>query len=172
MRTFTALLATAWAIAAGMTAGGQTSASPQKTLVAVVLDFENRAGKEGEPLVRTATDTVAVELASTLRYEVLKRSEVERSAKGLGLRPPYDRIDQSKLAKALGADVIVTGEIAFVRRDTKRKPPQTRVGLRVRVIDPESGELIGGGASVGIAEEKDGKPVISLAHAPPAKGKR
>jgi hypothetical protein len=60
--------------------------------------------------------------------------------------------------------VVVTGEIAFVRRDTKRKPPKTSVGLRVRVLDPETGELINGAAQVGVSEDKSqGAPISSLA---------
>ena len=119
---------------------GQTI-SAGRTLTTIVLDFSNRAGKSGEPLIRTATDATAVELAGSGRYEVLKRGEVERAANALGLRPPYDAVDRSRLAKVLGADVIVTGEITFVRRDTRRKPPRTLVGLKVQVLDAETGEL-------------------------------
>src|SRR5947207_3285032 len=40
---------------------------------ALVLDFENRSGLMGEMLSRLATDAVAVELAATNRYEVIRR---------------------------------------------------------------------------------------------------
>src|SRR5437899_11872024 len=76
----------------------------------IVLDFENKTNDPlGAVLARQATDATAVELANTARYEVLKRDEVIRTAKELGLKPPYDQIAKTKLAGALGASSIIEG---------------------------------------------------------------
>src|SRR5579862_7209854 len=106
--------------------GAQAGATPAGNLLTViVIDFtnsdRNKAG--GEALARFATDAVAVELASSNRFEVLKRDEVARQAADLGYRPPYDQAQLSKIASNLGANAIVTGDIAFVR------PEATKAGV-------------------------------------------
>src|SRR5262245_51888706 len=74
----------------------------------VIIDFANKTGDpRNDVIARLATDAVAVEMANTARYEVLKRDEVVRQANELGLRPPYDQIARSRLAQALGASAIV-----------------------------------------------------------------
>lgn len=120
----------------------------------IVVDFVNRAGVAGTGLERFATDAVAVELAGSGRYEVLKRTEVERAAKALNLRAPFDKIDVQRLARSLGADTVVTGEISFVRREQQKGATQVTVGMKIRVMDPDSGELVGGASPVATVEER------------------
>ena len=78
-----------------------TAQPGQPPRTAIVLDFTNHAGSRYDSLIRTATDSVAVELAKSDRFELLKRSEVDRQAKELDLRPPLDQIARTKLAAAL-----------------------------------------------------------------------
>ena len=136
--------------------GSAAAQTPPKVEAAVVLDFENRSGVMGDQLARLATDSVAVELAATNRFEVLRRVEVDRHIKELGLRPPLDSNARRKLAQALGATVIVDGTIEFVRDDVKARPRTISVGLTVRVAEAASGELIAGAAQVGVAQARGG----------------
>ena len=123
---------------------------------ALVLDFENKSGMMGEQLSRLATDAVAVELANSARFEVLRREEINRQIRELGLRSPLDSVGRRKLAQALGATVIVDGAIEFVKDDVKAKPRTVSVGLTVRVTEVSSGELIAGAAQVGVAKAGPG----------------
>src|SRR5437879_3157538 len=116
-----------------VTAVAQPAQSPR---TAIVLDFANKAGSRYDSLARTATDTVAVELADSGRFDVLKRSEVDRQTKELGLKPPLDQIARSKLAAPLGAQVIVQGSLEFIRETKKKKHPgSVEVGLKVWMED-------------------------------------
>ena len=128
----------------------------QKVDTVIVLDFDNKSGAVGDPFVRLATDAVAVELAATSRYEVLRRDEVNKQIKELGLRPPLSWISQRKLAQALGATIIVDGTLEFIKDDLKAKPRTLSVGLTVRLTDVSSGELISGAAQIGSAKAGPG----------------
>jgi curli biogenesis system outer membrane secretion channel CsgG len=88
-------------------------------LTVIVTDFINadRSKTGGDALARYATDAIAVELAQSARFEVLKREEVTRTANELGFRAPYDQAQLSRIATNLGAAAIVSGEIAYVRTD-------------------------------------------------------
>ncbi len=122
----------------------------------IVIDFANKPGFLGEALARRATDAVAVELANSARFEVLRRDEVDRQAATLGLKKPYDMVAQTKLAAALGATVVVTGEIAFVAPVVKSEPKQVVAGLKVMMRQPGSPELINGAAQIGEARARPG----------------
>lgn len=125
-------------------------------LTVIVVDFENKSRFLGEALARRATDAVAVELANSARFEVLRRDEVERQAAALGLRKPYDAVAQTRLATALGASAVITGEIAFVSPVAKSNPKTIAAGLRVMMRAPGSPELINGAAQVGEARSRPG----------------
>jgi hypothetical protein len=127
------------------------------SLTAIVIDFVNKSGFGGDALARFATDAVAVELASSQRFEVLRREEVSRAAETLGFRAPYDQAQLSRLANQLGATAIITGEVASVKvNDKKGQEKSVDVAMRVRVIDPTSGELINGAAQLATAVAKPG----------------
>lgn len=125
---------------------------PAKVDTVIVLEFENKSGVPGDLYTRLATDAVAVELAADSRFEVLRRDEVNKQIRELGLRPPLNWISQRKLAQALGATVIVDGALEFIKDDTKAKPRMISVGMTVRLTDVSSGELIAGAAQVGVAK--------------------
>jgi curli biogenesis system outer membrane secretion channel CsgG len=131
-------------------------------LTVIVNDFTNldKNHTGGEALARYATDAVAVELAQSARFEVLKREEVARAANELGYRAPFDNVQLAKIAQNLGAAAIVSGEIAYVRTDEGNKTGpihQVNVGLKVRIRDVSSGELLNGAAEIGQAYAKPGQ---------------
>lgn len=126
----------------------------------IVIDFTNNdKGKTGgDALARFATDAVAVEMAQSTRFEVLKRDEVYRKANELGYRPPFDTTQLSKIATELGATAIATGEIVFVRSEGKRGDLRgVTVGMRVKLQDASSGELLNGAAQIQTAPVKPGE---------------
>jgi hypothetical protein len=124
----------------------------------IVTEFTNRSKSalSGPELVRMVTDAVAVELAGSNRFEVLRRQEVERAASALGYRAPYDRVELSKISTSLGASDVVAGEIAAVQMvRPKGKPRTVRVGLRVRVLDAAREDTVNGAAVVGFYTARD-----------------
>ncbi|MBM3496340.1 MAG: hypothetical protein FJX72_18760, partial [Armatimonadetes bacterium] len=124
---------------------------------AIVIDFANKAGFLGEALARRATDAVAVEMANSARFEVLRRDEVERQAAAMGIKRPYDAVAQAKLAAALGATTVVTGEVVFVTSVARSDPKQVMAGLRIMLRAPGSVELVNGAAQVGEARGRPGQ---------------
>jgi hypothetical protein len=134
------------------------AASPSSdTLTVIVAPFihldKQRAG--GDDLARWAADAIAVELANSGRFEVLKAGEVNRQAKELGFRSPYDKDELNQIAVRLGASAVVSGDVAFVRaRSSKSLLRAVEVGLRVRITDTSQGEFINGSAQIGIAKVK------------------
>jgi len=123
----------------------------------IVIDFANKSGFLGEALARRATDAVAVELANSARFEVLRRDEVDKQAAAMGMKRPYDMVAQSKLAAALGATTVVTGEVAFVSPVAKSDPKAVVAGLKVMMRQPGSPELVNGAATVGEARGRPGQ---------------
>jgi hypothetical protein len=123
---------------------------------AIVVDFVNKAGFLGEALARRATDAVAVELANSARFEVLRRDEVDKQANALGIRRPYDEVAQAKLAAALGATTVVTGEVSFVSPVAKSDPKRVLAGIKVMLRAPGSPELVNGAAQVGESRARPG----------------
>jgi hypothetical protein len=114
--------------------------------VAIIADFTNTSRDRHSTLSPTATDAVAVELMKRNVYEVLSRSELERTAKNLGLRAPFRPDDLLKVARELKADVIVTGEIASISNRGRDESRGIEAGLIVRVKDVELEELVNGAA--------------------------
>ena len=122
----------------------------------IVIDFVNRSNVGGDALARLATDAVAVELANSARFEILKRDEVMRQAQELGLRAPYDQIAKTRLAQALGASAIVEGAVEYVR-EVNPNPRTYNTGLTVRVSEAATGDLLSGAAQVGSAVARPGQ---------------
>ncbi len=136
-------------------AAANAQAAQGSVQTVIIIDFQNKSGT-GAALAKFATDAVAVELANSGRFEVLKRNEVTRQAKQLGMVPPYDNIALTKLAQALAANDIITGEIAFADIYTKKGPKTARVGLLVKMRSGASSDLINGAAAVGTATAPPG----------------
>ncbi|MBI3720942.1 MAG: hypothetical protein HY248_00185, partial [Fimbriimonas ginsengisoli] len=157
--TWTMVLPLVTGLIAPRSASAQQPAPAPVTnsMTVIVIDFANKSKTGGDALARFATDAVAVELASSGRFEVLRREEVARAAETLGYRAPFDQAQLARLAQQLGANAIVTGEVSKVTIEQKRGVEKNvTVGLKVRVMDPSSGELINGAAELGGAVAKPG----------------
>jgi hypothetical protein len=137
-------------------AQAQAVPTPTSVQTVIVLDFLNKSDFMGDTLAAYARDAVRVELANSTRFEPLTRDEVTAKARELGLHPPYDQVAISKLARELGAQAVVTGEISFVRVDAKQTPKTVRVGLKVRVQEATTGDLLNGAAQIGEARARPG----------------
>src|SRR5438105_3673502 len=112
----------------------QTGQAVSSLQTVIVSEFDNRDRNRagGSELARWASDAIAVEMASSARFEVLKRQEVSRAAGELGYRAPYDQAQLVKIATNLGASGVVMGEIAAVKLDEgKGVTKAVRVGVRV-----------------------------------------
>jgi len=130
------------------------SAAPKRDLPrAIIMDFANASKDQHAMTVRIATDTVALELTTRNIYNVLARQEVERVAKRLGLNSPLNQDDLVVLAKELGIDLLVTGEIRYVETRMRDRKREIEVGLIVRVYNVALGEMMNGAAERGIATD-------------------
>jgi hypothetical protein len=125
------------------------AAATGNTQTVMVVNFENKSGFGGDFLARFVRDAVATELSASNRFDVLPEADVSREASAQNLRPPYDQVSLAKIANVLGATSVVTGEIAFVKIDSKASPKRVSVGLKVRVIEPGSGDVVNGAAQIG-----------------------
>jgi hypothetical protein len=140
-------------------AGQTIGAGGGAVMTVIVVDFVNNSKPNigGDALARFATDAVAVEMAASGRYEVLKRDEVIRTANDLGYRAPYDNAQLVRIASTLGATGIVKGEIAAIRSETRKGADKTvSAVLRISILDTASGEAINGAAQRGVAVAKPG----------------
>jgi len=124
---------------------------------AIVLDFADRSGAGGEKLAALATNNVALELARSARFEVLKPEEIQHTVKDLRLQPPWSALEITRIADNLGANVVVTGEITSVRQVEGREPKAFTVGLEVRLQDPYEGDVLSRTAEVAEAQAKPGQ---------------
>lgn len=122
------------------------------TRTVIISDFVSRSKGPllDASLLRVATDAVAVELAGSSHYDVLRRQEVERAASTLGYRAPYDKIELGKIASTLAASDVVTGEIVAIQASqSKGKPRTVRVALRLKLTDASRGDVVNGAAVIG-----------------------
>ncbi len=115
--------------------------------IATLIDFENKATGPFRrmPLARIATEALADELARADLYHTIKQEEVGSAVRALGLHPPLSGERRKKLENFLNADVVVTGNVAFVHIDAEA----VHAGLIVRIVDLQTDELIGEAAQIG-----------------------
>jgi len=142
------------AMAQGVAAGNEQSA--------IIVQFENKSGVQGARLSNFATTAVSNELEGQGRFQFVAARDVARVAEEDGVKAPYDQVALSRIASKLGASSIVTGEVAFVRSDTKGGAKTVRVGLKVRVTEANSGDLLNGAAQIGTAVARPGQDEYSL----------
>lgn len=122
-----------------------------------VLRFENKAGNLGAALAKLATDQVSNELSASGKFTPLPEQTVEAEIRKNLLRPPFDSVAISRLSAALNINTVITGEIAFVRVTApKGAAKEVQVGLRVRVIEGATGDLLNGASQVGVARARPG----------------
>jgi TolB-like protein len=144
-------------LAAGTTTPANAQAATGNTLTVVVAPFANndKEHRGGRELAKWAEDAVAVELANSGRFEVIKRSEVERQARDMGIDAPYTSDELRQIATALGANAVVTGQLAYVQpRMRKGLLEGAEVGLTIGVEEGSYGDLTNGAAAIGLAPVK------------------
>lgn len=125
---------------------------------AIIADFVNTSRDRHSTLAPTAADALAVELMKRDVYDVVSRAEMDRTAKGLGLRAPYRDDDLQKIAREIKAGLIITGEIASVENISRDGQRGIEVGLIVRVKDVDLEDLINGAAVKAFStESSDGQ---------------
>ncbi|RYX84738.1 hypothetical protein EON83_08890 [bacterium] len=117
----------------------------------VVLDFATPNGTD--PLLgRKAADALAVELQRTGEYTVITRQRVQEVVgQQAGLQPPFNDTAQVRLAQALGAASVFSGEVAAV----DVTPGQSaRARVVVRQLDAATGDYINGTQNIESTEQK------------------
>lgn len=141
------------ALIAPMLLIGQRAARAQtaQPLRVIVEDFKSNTRSANDNLGRNATDAVYNELVASGqgRFDAIPEREVLAEAKAQGLRVPsvagqptnFSRFDYLRLAKALNADAIVTGQVAAIAP----KGRVTGVVLDVLVHDVAADADINGG---------------------------
>ncbi len=122
--------------------------TPQR---AIVADVTNASRDRHTMTNRAATDALAMELTKAGAYEVVSRSELERAAKDHHLQPPFGPDDVAAIAKDVGAEVLVTGEIHHVDFRVRDRQKEYEVGLIVHAKDIGLGETVNGAAARGFA---------------------
>jgi len=146
-------LGSSFALALVLGVGAQGSAqAQQQTLKVMVADFVDKGAKSpGTTLGIQATAAVYNELINSGagRFYVFQTSEVTKEAQTLGIRTAsvpgqpnnFSAPDLERIAKSLGADAVVEGEVAASPLERGRP---VRVGLDVRIHDMVTDEDISG----------------------------
>jgi hypothetical protein len=120
----------------------------------VVLDFTNRTGVGGPLLGRSAASALILEMTGAERWDVVRESAVQDAINRLSLHRPYDKVDLARLAGAVQASAVVTGEVIGAR--VTQNPAQASVTTVVRVTDVASQELINGAVTTGTSSPRVG----------------
>src|SRR5262249_26298577 len=79
----------------------------------------------------------------------VSQSDTDRQIAALRLQPPFDRVALQTLARALGADMVLTGVV--LSASSAQNPATARVKMTIRLMDVGSGELVNGAVSTGTA---------------------
>lgn len=117
----------------------------------VVLDFATNRGVD--PLLgRKAADALAVELQRTGEYQVVTRQRLQEIVgQQAGLQPPFNDTAQVRLAQAVGATSVFSGQITGLTISSNQS---ARVGILVRQLDAGTGDYINGTQNVEPTEQK------------------
>lgn len=120
---------------------------------AIIADFANNSRDRHSTLAPTATDALAVELMKRNVYDVVSRREIEKAAGNLGLRAPFRDEDLQRIARDVGASLLITGEISSIELHIRDEHKGVEAALIVRVKDVEIGELLNGAAVKAFSSE-------------------
>jgi TolB-like protein len=130
--------------------------APDEPAVAIVADFANTSRDRHMIVAQAATDAVATELKKRGVYDVVSRREVDKTAAKLGIRQPYAPEDYTRIAKELGATLIVSGEVREINASIRGTERQVEVALVVRAREAETGDMLNGAAVKAIASAPGG----------------
>jgi len=126
-------------------------AQDQPAQTVVVLDFATSNGID--PLLgRKAADALAVELNRTGLYKVVARQDLQKAVgEQAGLQPPFNDTAQQRLAEAVGASSVFSGQITGLQV-TPNQSAQVRI--LVRQLDAVTGDYINGTQNIEPTEQK------------------
>lgn len=130
-------------------AAPDTTLNPAQTVV--VLDFATPSGTD--PLLgRKAADALAVELQRTGEFTVVSRQTLQTVVgQQAGLQPPFNDTAQVRLAQAVGATSVFSGEVAAINL----VPGQSaRARIVARQLDAATGDYINGTQNIESTEQK------------------
>ncbi len=163
--------ATAWFLTLAMTlpmllvGGVNASAQAQQRIKVVVADFIDKATGKVDDISRNAASAVYDELTNTgqTRFDPISRAEMLKTAASIRLDVPsspdaptyYSQQELVQIAKAAGAEAILTGEV--IGNTSKRKGGNPSVGISVNLTDVASLEQINGGISIAEAKPLPGQ---------------
>ena len=117
----------------------------------VVLDFATPNGTD--PLLgRKAADALAVELQRSEEYTVVTRQTLQTVVgQQAGLQPPFNDSAQIRLAQAVGASSVFSGEVTAI----SVAPGQSaRARIVARQLDAATGDYINGTQNIESTEQK------------------
>jgi hypothetical protein len=120
-----------------------------KSVRVIITPFTGGAGIRNSQLVRQAEDTIRAELIKGGYYAPVAAKDVLQMADRLGVRQPFTRQSLASLAHELEVTEIVSGEIGFVRQETESGFVTDHVGVKVRLRDVETDDLVNGAMQVG-----------------------
>ena len=107
----------------------------------IVLDFSVAPGID-TIYGRKAADALAVELQKSGDYEIVPRQQVEQAIATLpGLAPPYTPATQGRLAQAVNATVVFSGQVTAAEIINRRA---ARVTLEVRKLETLTTDYVNG----------------------------
>jgi hypothetical protein len=124
-------------------------AQRQEPVRVIIAPFTGPSLPKNNELSRVAEDTIRAEFTKGGRYTPVAGSDLLQTANRLGLRRPFTREALAKLAGKSGATEIVSGEVAFLRRENQFGLTVTQVGVRALVRDVNTGDLVNGAVHVG-----------------------
>ncbi len=135
----------------------------QTALTVLVADFTDSRVHEADKLSLLARDAVAGEMANSgqAQFRLVPRADILATAKTLGMRLPKETLkpaelttdDWFRLARALKADALVTGEVAG--QADRRK--ESGVQITVLVRDSVEGEPLNGGQGRQASAPREGE---------------
>jgi len=117
------------------------SARAQEKKSVAVLDFESPVEKQYFDMGKSASDYLTAQLAEIGAYRVIERSKLEKILKEheLGMMGVVDPDKVKQMGKFLSADYILMGNITFLGDS---------FSINGRIVDVETGEIIGAKSSV------------------------
>ncbi|MFA6028363.1 MAG: CsgG/HfaB family protein [Elusimicrobiota bacterium] len=137
----------------------------QRRLAAVMPFAFTAAQKEFTPHASGLADALAGALVRTGRLRLIERARVDAALQELQLQQSglTDSATASKVGKGLNASAVVLGSITSISvreegRSVKIAEKTTRfvdVEVEARIVDVETGELLGSGRAAGKAESAE-----------------
>lgn len=122
-----------------------------------VVDFVNKSGVGGDALGGVASDAVTTLLIGSNRADLIEKESVDRVIDELQLSKPItNKLELLRLGQAIGAEVVITGEVQKARINKGANGKSADVVLLVRGIDVASGLSVLGTAEFGQSAERPG----------------